>query len=64
MTITDKEREMKAEMIRELLRMVARGEMVYDPQTNTYAPRHVVDEEVSRGEAAYDPRTGAYRRTH
>lgn len=56
------EEYLKAEISRELMRMAARGEAVYDPQTDRYAPRSVVDEEVSRGEATYDPQTGVYRR--
>ncbi len=55
--------ELKASISRELMRMAARGEAVYDPETDRYAPRHVVDAEISRGEATYDPETGIYRRT-
>ncbi len=54
---------LKAEIRRTLIKMVTQGEAVYDPETDRYAPRHVVDAEVSRGEATYDPETGIYRRT-
>ncbi len=53
----------KVEIRRTLIKMVAQGEAVYDPETDRYAPRHVVAAEVSRGEATYDPETGIYRRT-
>ncbi len=53
----------KVEVRRTLIQMVAQGEAVYDPETDRYAPRHVVDAEVSRGESTYDPETGIYHRT-
>ncbi len=57
------EQAVKVELRRTLIKMVAQGEAVYDPETDRYAPRHVVDAEVSRGEATYDPETGVYRGT-
>ena len=57
------DREVEAMIRRELIRLIARREAVYDPETDRYAPRHVVDEEVAWGEAVYEPETGVYRRT-
>ena len=54
--------EVKAQIRREMVRLVAEGKAVYDPETDRYAPRHVVDEEVARGEATYNPETGVYRK--
>ena len=54
--------KLEAQIRRELIKLGARGEAVYDPATNRYAPRSVVDQEVARGEAVYDPASGLYRR--
>jgi hypothetical protein len=42
---------------------VDEGKAVYDPETDRYAPRRVVDEKVARGEATYNTETGVYRKT-
>jgi hypothetical protein len=54
--------EGKARIRRAMMRLVTQGKAVYDPETDRYAPRHVVDKEVARGEATYDPETGIYRK--
>ena len=58
----DKNREhLKAVIGRELIRMINRGEAVYDPETKRYTPRRVVDEEVARGEDCASPPVGRAR---
>jgi hypothetical protein len=58
----DRQNIEEAVIRREMIRLVAQGEAVYDPETDRYAPRRVVEQEVARGEAEYDPETGRYRR--